>query len=72
MTHDLDKLMREARAAERLAKSSRNDVARAQSFVIDFMTGALVEDDGWGDVIDQNCNSVNRFAGNVIELRSRR
>jgi hypothetical protein len=72
MTHDLDKLMREARAAERLAKSSRNDVARAQSFVIDFMTGVLVEDDGWGDAIDQNCNSVNRFGGNVIELRSRR
>ena len=72
MTRDLDKLMREARAAERSAKSSREDIARAQSFIIDFMSGVLVEDDGRGDVIDQHCNSVNRFGGNVIELRSRR
>ena len=72
MTRDLDKLMREARAAERSAKSSQEDVARAQSFIIDFMSGVLVEDDGRGDVIDQHCNSVNRFGGNVIELRSRR
>ena len=73
MTRDLEELMREARAAKRSANSSRKDDARAQSFiVIDFMTGAPVEDDGRGDVIDQNCNSVNRFGGNVIELRSRR
>ena len=72
MTRDLDKLMREARAAERSAKSSREDIVRAQSFIIDFMSGVLVEDDGRGDVIDQHCNSVNRFGGNVIELRSRR
>lgn len=72
MTDDLDKLMCEARAAERSAKSSREDIAHTQNVIIDFMSGEIVEDDGWGDVIDQNCNSVNRFGGNVIELRSRR
>jgi site-specific recombinase XerD len=35
----------EARAAERSAKSSREDIARAQSFIIDFISGVLVEDD---------------------------